>query len=127
MSETIENSKACAGSLERMVRRLVSVVKHTEKPLQTYWTILLLPASRATIGICLRLSASCQWTRNGVKSPLLQSRQRVWSLCLGAWMLWLYKNRINSKPPNDPSSATRRTGREDCQPRRHAGFAAAHG
>ena len=29
--------------------------------------------------------------------------------------------------PNDPSSATRPTGRTDCQPRRHAGFAAAHG
>ncbi len=28
---------------------------------------------------------------------------------------------------NDPSSATRRTGRVDCKPRRHAGFAAAHG
>jgi hypothetical protein len=29
--------------------------------------------------------------------------------------------------PNDPSSATRRTGRNDCKPRRPAGFAAAHG
>ena len=28
---------------------------------------------------------------------------------------------------NDPSSATRHAGRNDCKPRRHAGFAAAHG
>jgi len=32
-----------------------------------------------------------------------------------------------SERTNDQSSATRRTGRNDCQPRRHAGFAAAHG
>jgi hypothetical protein len=32
-----------------------------------------------------------------------------------------------SRRQNDPSSATRHTGRNDCQPRRHAGFAAAHG
>jgi len=30
-------------------------------------------------------------------------------------------------PPNDPSSATRRTGRNDCNRDAHAGFAAAHG
>ena len=29
--------------------------------------------------------------------------------------------------PNDPSSATRRTGRNDCNRDAHAGFAAAHG
>jgi len=29
--------------------------------------------------------------------------------------------------PNDPSSATRLAGRVNCKPRRHAGFAAAHG
>jgi hypothetical protein len=29
--------------------------------------------------------------------------------------------------PNDPSSATRHARRMDCKPRRHAGFAAAHG
>ena len=35
--------------------------------------------------------------------------------------------KAQTKTPNDPSSATRRTGRVDCKPRRHAGFAAAHG
>ena len=30
-------------------------------------------------------------------------------------------------PPNDPSSATRRTGRNDCNHDAPAGFAAAHG
>jgi hypothetical protein len=30
-------------------------------------------------------------------------------------------------PPNDPSSATRRTGRNDCNRDAPAGFAAAHG
>jgi len=36
-------------------------------------------------------------------------------------------NRAKRKPDNDPSSATRPAGRNDCKPRRHAGFAAAHG
>jgi hypothetical protein len=35
--------------------------------------------------------------------------------------------RLHARRPNDPSSATRPTGRYDCKPRRHAGFAAAHG
>ncbi|MBI3415872.1 MAG: hypothetical protein HY043_11245 [Verrucomicrobia bacterium] len=33
----------------------------------------------------------------------------------------------DSVPPNDPSSATRRTGRNDCNRDAPAGFAAAHG
>ena len=34
---------------------------------------------------------------------------------------------VRGQQPNDPSSATRPTGRGDCKPRRQAGFAAAHG
>ncbi len=34
--------------------------------------------------------------------------------------------RSGAKPPNDPSSATRRTGRNDCNHDAPAGFAAAH-
>jgi hypothetical protein len=35
--------------------------------------------------------------------------------------------KVRRRRPNDPSSATRHSGRNDCKPRRHAGFAAAHG
>jgi len=34
---------------------------------------------------------------------------------------------LNNLIPNDPSSATRPSGRVDCKPWHHAGFAAAHG
>jgi len=45
-------------------------------------------------------------------------------------MFWLVRDadgRVIKNPPNDPSSATRRTGRDACNHDAPAGFAAAHG
>jgi hypothetical protein len=42
-------------------------------------------------------------------------------------LTWQRKQKRAAKTPNDPSSATRRAGRNDCNRDAPAGFAAAHG
>ena len=55
------------------------------------------------------------------------SPQDIWNESLKSWETGLWMNHRLEVQPNDPSSATRPTGRMDCKPRRYAGFAAAHG
>ena len=93
-----------AGWLRRLVRRLISVVKHTDKPDQIYWTVLLFPATPKAIGICLKYATDGKWTRKGERVPLLESHERVWQLHVGAWILWLWKKRIKlniAQPSNN--------------------------
>lgn len=53
------------------------------------------------------------------------------AICDTLCKLWCCKHEhqeaLLAPRPNDPSSATRRTGRTDCNRDAHAGFAAAHG
>jgi hypothetical protein len=42
-------------------------------------------------------------------------------------LVWCSYKSNGTNPPNDPSSAARRTGRNDCNRDAPAGFAAAHG
>jgi hypothetical protein len=49
-----------------------------------------------------------------------------WQLIIEAGKLYIYCPKCAERH-NDTSSATRRTGRNNCKPRRPAGFAAAHG
>ena len=57
-----------------------------------------------------------------IKTVTSPSRVRT-----GASRVCAIAGRDARTPPNDPSSATRRTGRNDCNHDAPAGFAAAHG
>ena len=63
------------------------------------------------------------------RSNFVERRWRTGSSVSAALDFWklIFPYALRRRHRNDPSSATRRTGRMDCKPRRHAGFAAAPG
>ena len=141
------NPNANGGSVQRLVRRIASVVGglSIEFPRPGAPPSLSICDSRLPIRPYSEMKDHWAWELTKSSALTRQARRAYW----GYWLAYqieranassvrlvrmvcgfprlLFSYRRVAHPPNDPSSATRPTGSVDCNRSAMAGFAAAHG
>jgi len=141
MNPLASNARRWASSLERMVRplRRPHAFRVLRISLLLFRNKCLILFLKARYRVHLRLKrGALPLHRVHMRRRLLDTERQLiakhgrdWRLCVFDYevihFLKFSKYVHDVLWPNDPSSATRRTGRNDCKPQRHAGFAAAHG